>query len=114
MICIKYDHAFAKDMEGKFIDYKASFASASTISEPSSSANKSAGSSTSTPASAAAISKQSNASVLLQNKSLRRNRNPFEEEGDENEDDSEFELDTSLPKTPSDRKLRSRVITIES
>lgn len=112
MICIKYDHAFAKDMKRKFIEgSKASFASASVTSEPSSSHNKSTGSST--PASAA-----SNAPVLLENKPVPRNRNPFAEESeeDENEDDSEFELDASLPKVPSDRKLRpraSRVIAIE-
>lgn len=115
MICVEYDHAFAKDMTQKFIAYQASFTSASATSEPSSaSINKGKN----TAPSAAAVSKPPTASMLLQDKPF---RDPFEDESeDESEadenDDSDFELDASLPKEPSDRKLRpraSRVITID-
>ena len=119
MICIKYDHAFANDMKRKFIDYKPSCASASAISEPSSSGKKTAG--TSTSASAAAVPKPLQGPVLLWNNSSRRKRNRSDEEESDTDrndlkEDSEFEPQTPLLKEPSDRKLRprtSRIITIE-
>ena len=116
MICIGYDHAFAEDMTQKFVAYKASFTSASATSEPPSS-SISKGSGKNTASSAAAVAKPATAPILLQDKPFPTYRHPFEEESEADEnDDSDFELDASLPKELSDRKLRpraSRVITID-
>jgi len=113
MICIGYDLAFAKDMTQKFVADKASSTSASATSEPSSSISK--GSGKNVASSAAAMPKPPTA-PMLQDKPFPTSRHPEEEsEADEN-DDSDFEFDASLPKEPSDRELRpraSRVITIE-
>ena len=114
MICIEYDHDFAKDMRQKFVAYKASSTSASATSDPSSS---SISKGKNTASSAAAVPKPPTAPVLLQDKPFPTYRDPFEEESEADEnDDSDFELDASLQKEPSDRELRpraSRVITIE-
>ncbi|KIM36910.1 hypothetical protein M413DRAFT_282158 [Hebeloma cylindrosporum] len=113
MTCIKYDHAFANDMKRKFADYKASSASGSAASEPSSSGNKRT--SASAPPSTPAASKPSNSPV----KSLRTNRDRVGVEpdsDDENGDTSEFELETPLPEVASDRQLRpkaSHAVTVE-
>jgi len=110
MICIEYDHAFAKDITQKFVAYGASPAatSPSSISE---------GSGKNMASLAAAAPKPPTASKLLQDKPFPTYRDPFEEESEADEnDDSDFELEASLPKEPSDRELRpraSRVITID-
>ena len=114
MICIEYDHAFAKDMTQKFVAYEASSASASATSEPSSSGvSKSPGKNMVT--SAVAVPKPPTVPKLLQDKPFPTYQDPFESDADES-DDLDFELDASTPKVSTDRKLRpraSRVITIE-
>jgi len=114
MICIGYDHAFAKDVTQKFVAYKASSTSASATSEPSSSISKRIGKNVAS--SAAAVPKPPTA-PMLQDKPFPTSRHPSEEESEADEnDDSDFEFDASLPKEPLDRELRpraSRVITIE-
>ena len=101
MICTQYDHAFVKGIGQKLVDYKASLVPISATSEPSPlGTHKSAR--TSGTASAAAAP---NASVLLRDRPLPRYWYPFEED---DEQGSDFELDTSLPKVSSDRELRPR------
>jgi len=119
MICIKYDYAFARDMSRKFIDYKASLASASATSEPLSSGKKTAV--TSTSSSAAVVPKSWDFPVLLPNNTSRRKQDIFDEEefdmggsDRDSEEDSEFEPRTTLSMVPSDRKLRPRTSKGES
>jgi hypothetical protein len=113
MICIEYDHAFAKDMTQKFVAYEAS----STATSESSSSSISEGSGKNTASLAAAVPKPLTAPKLLQDKPFPTYRDPFEEESEADEnDDSDFELESSLPKELSDRELRPRascVITID-
>jgi hypothetical protein len=115
MICTHYDHSFATDMQSKFVDYNVSLSSGSATSEPSPLGTNKSTRTSATGSSAAAP----NAPVLLQDRPLPRHRDPFEEESEEEDSqneaqDSDFELDTSLPKVSSDRELRPRASRVIS